>query len=71
MLQNANSQMEGQAEQWDGIRVGARESFREELEARGKLGAVTNEPNWINEQLRGIRGTNDAERLGEGMEEPS
>lgn len=50
--------------------MGIRAAFDEEVEYRTEAAKQAADPNWIGDQLRQIRDVHDADRLGEGMEEP-
>ncbi|KAK1927244.1 RNA polymerase II-associated [Papiliotrema laurentii] len=54
-------------ESWDKTRVGFRDAFEDEMDVRRKAAVKVSEPGWVNEQLREIRGTNEAEGLGEAI----
>lgn len=56
------------ADQWDKLRVGYRDSLGNESSDREKGAGQIIDPAWTNEQLRQLRGTNEAVGLGEAIE---
>lgn len=54
-------------ETWDKTRLGFRDNFEDEIENREVAARPAVEPNWINDRLREIRGTNELEGLGEAI----
>jgi len=69
----ATSRADGQDIQdevkWTKTRVGFREEFEDEVQARERNSEQVTDSAWVSEQLRQIRGTNAAEGMGEAIDD--
>jgi hypothetical protein len=54
---------------WTKTRVGFREEFEDETQARERNSEQVTDSAWVSEQLRQIRGTNAAQGLGEAIDD--
>lgn len=56
-------------ESWDKVRLGYRMASAQEQEAESSARAQVQDPDWISAQLRGLGDANEAEGLGEAIDD--